>query len=614
MNSTGSYPHDPHSFVPPRKVDELEALREKYAAERDKRLTKSGSEQYLAIEFEGKYSEFDADPYASGPRVVEPIIAEVDVLIVGAGFMGMTAAIGLKKAGISNIKILDVAADFGGTWYWNRYPGVRCDVESYIYFPMLEETGYIPKERYSTGSEIFEYCRLLARQFDLYDHSLFQTRVTSMEWDEDSSRWTVETDGGDVFSARFVATQSGLFVRPHLPGIPGIESFSGHSFHTSRWDYDYTGGDSTGNLDRLRDKRVAIVGTGATGLQVIPQLAEYSKSLVVFQRTPTQVMPRENAPTDVEWFKSLPEGWHKERRAAFDKCVMDRATADCDVDDGWVRFAKYQMAAVAAAGDGNPSLEEMMDAMERSDYEWNEMLRERVNTIVADGSKAEKLKAYYRTMCKRPGFSDVYLPAFNKETVEIVDTSSTPIDRINERGIVVGEREYELDLIIYATGFEHGRSWTDKAGYDVLGRDGNRLSKKFADGLSTLHGILSQDFPNLFFLGFTQTAAVTNVAHLIDHQADHMVHIIAKCLKSGIRSIEPSREAEDEWNQVMREQTATRVDWLTTCTPGHYNNEGKIDDSRNPLVGGVYMPGYEFFELLKQWRDNDDFEGLVVTR
>ncbi|WP_305093487.1 NAD(P)/FAD-dependent oxidoreductase [Prescottella sp. R16] len=603
---------DPHSFVPARKVDRLDLFREKYAAERDKRLTKEGADQFQAIDFTGKFSEFDADPHVDGPREAGPMSLDLDVLVVGAGFMGMTAGIELEKIGVSNYKILDVAGDFGGTWYWNRYPGVRCDVESYIYLPYLEETGYVPTERYVRGSEIFAYCQSLAQKYGLYDRALFQTRVTGMEWDEDAARWIVRTDNGDEFRARFVATQSGLFMRPHLPGIPGIGTFAGHSFHTSRWDYEYTGGDDSGNLDRLRGKKVAIIGTGATGLQVIPQLAEYADEVVVYQRTPTQVMPRQNAQTDVDWFKSLEPGWQRERRAAFDKCVQDRATVS-DVDDGWVKFAKYQMDAVYSAGGENPTLEQYVDALERSDYEWNEMLRDRVDAVVEDKSKADKLKTYYRTMCKRPGFSDEYLPAFNKDSVDIVDTASTPIERITETGIVADGQEREFDLIVYATGFQGGRTWTDKAGYDVLGRNGNRLSKKFADGISTLHGFLSKDFPNLFLLGFTQTATITNIAHLIEEQAAHMMYLIDQCVSSGVRTIEPTAEAEEAWGKVMSDQTATRADWLLTCTPGLYNNEGKIADARNPLVSGVYVPGFQYFELLENWRGDGRLEGLVTS-
>ena len=612
MNDRHSGIADPHSFVPSRKVDRLELFREKYAAERDKRLTKEGAGQFQAIDFTGKFSEFDTDPHVDGPREAGPMSLDLDVLVVGAGFMGMTAGIELGKRGISNYKILDVAGDFGGTWYWNRYPGVRCDVESYIYLPYLEETGYVPTERYVRGSEIFAYCQSLAQKYGLYDHAVFQTRVTEMEWDEDSARWTVRTDGGDEFRARFVATQSGLFMRPHLPGIPGIDTFKGHSFHTSRWDYEFTGGDDSGNLDGLRGKKVAIIGTGATGLQVIPQIAEYADETVVYQRTPTQVMPRQNAATDIEWFTSLKPGWHRERREAFDKCVQDRATLS-EVDDGWVKFAKYQMDAVSEVGGESADLQAMMDALERSDYEWNEMLRDRVDAVVEDESKAAKLKTYYRTMCKRPGFSDEYLPAFNKDSVDIVDTTSTPIERITENGIVADGQEREFDLIIYATGFQGGRTWTEKAGYDVLGREGNRLSKKFADGISTLHGFLSKDFPNLFLLGFTQTATITNIAHLIDEQATHMMYLIDQCISSGARTIEPTAEAEQAWGKVMSDQTATRTDWLLTCTPGLYNNEGKIADTRNPLVSGVYVPGYQYFELLENWRKDGKLEGVVLS-
>lgn len=606
--------NDPHIWEPQRKVTDLEPFRKKYAEERDKRLPLTGADTYKAVDFDGKFAAFDTDPHAVAPRSAPAVTAELDMLVIGAGFMGMSTGIELKKKGITNFTILDVAADFGGTWYWNRYPGVRCDVESYIYLPYLDETGYMPTERYVRGDEIFGYCQLLAKQYGLYENALFQTRVTSMEWDEESARWTVRTDGGDEFRARFVATQSGQFSRPQLPGVPGIEEFAGHSFHTSRWDYEYTGGDSSGNLHKLHDKRVAIIGTGATGVQVIPQLAEYAESLVVFQRTPTQIAPRENSPTDPEWFRNLPEGWYQKRRDSFDKCAMDRATADCDVDDGWIKFAKYQLRAIYEAGGTEPTLEQFMDAMERSDYEWNEMLRDRVDAIVEDPEKAEKLKSYYRTMCKRPGFSDDFLPAFNKESVEIVDTSTTPIDRITEKGIVVGDREFEVDLIVYATGFQIGRTWTDKAGYDVKGRDGNLLSEKFADGLRTYHGFLSKDFPNLFFLGFNQSTQVSNIANLIDHQARHMTYMVDKCVREDIRAIEPTPEAEDGWCETIAEHAEMRRDWNANCTPGQYNNEGRLDDKRSNLVGGLYGPGYEYFDLLRKWREDDTFEGLSLTR
>jgi len=592
----------------PRTAVDVEALREKYRMERDKRINKLGADQYRPVPFEGRLAHFDKDPNASGGRGFGPAQREVEVLVVGAGFMGLVLGADLVKAGIEEFLILDVAADFGGTWYWNRYPGVRCDVESYIYFPLLEETGYIPKEKYSGGAEIYEYCKLLGRHFGLYEKAMFQTRVTGMTWDDDPRRWRVATNQGDEIVAKFIATQSGLFMRPHLPGAPGVEDFQGHSFHTSRWDYGYTGAD----LENLRDKRVAVIGTGSTGLQVIPQVAASAKDLVVFQRTPDQVTPRVNESTDVSWFTSLPGGWQRERIASFDKFQMDRLPVSCDIEDGWTDFAHYQMNAVAALGDG-ATMAEILDALERSDYEWNEMLRERVDAEVEDSETAAKLKGWYRTRCKRLGFSDDYLPAFNRPNVTLVDLSTSPIERFTGQGVVVDGNEFEFDCIIYATGFEQGKSWTDKAGYDVVGRDGAKLSEKFALEIRTQYGFLSNGYPNLFFLGFTQTAVVANQTHLILEQAEHVAHMVSTARDRGIATFESTTQAEDAWTQLLQDQFESRRGFLSACTPGTYNNEGKFDDKRNTLTH-VYLPGHEFFEMLEKWRQDGTFEGLVAAK
>jgi cyclohexanone monooxygenase len=391
---------------------DVEALREKYREERDKRIRAAGTDQFNFAE--GKYEHFADDPHTGPPAPREPIQAETDVLVIGGGFGGLIASATLRSAGIDDFRILDVAADFGGTWYWNRYPGIRCDVESYIYLPYLEQTGYMPTERYVTGPEILDYCRLLGRHFGLYERALFQTKVTGMTWDEDASRWIVTTSRGDELRARFVATQSGIFSRPQLPGIPGIEDFEGRVFHSSRWDFEYTGGDATGNLDRLHDKRVGVIGTGATGLQVVPKVAESAQHLTVLQRTPTAVHVRDNGPTDVEWFKSLPAGWQKERERSFNQLFCGE-NVDCGIDDGWARFFRKLNSAVAALPeDQKTDLAAIGEAMEIADYEWNEATRARVDAVVRDPQKAETLKAYYRTLCKRPGFADDYRPALDR--------------------------------------------------------------------------------------------------------------------------------------------------------------------------------------------------------
>src|SRR6185436_13927361 len=291
------------------------ALRARYAAEREKRLRPDGNNQY--VEVSGKYARFEEDPYVE-PGFTRPALhEELDAVIIGGGFGGLLAAARLQEVGITDVRIIEKAGDFGGTWYWNRYPGAQCDIESYVYLPLLEETGYIPKEKYSFAPEIFAHAQRIGKHFNLYDKACFQTQIKEARWNEETGRWTVTTDRDDVFKARFVIMSSGPLNRPKLPAIPGIEQFKGHTFHTSRWDYNYTGGDTTGGMTKLGDKRVALIGTGATAIQCVPRTAQYAEHLYVFQRTPSSVDWRRNKPTDPEWFASLQPGWQRERRENF---------------------------------------------------------------------------------------------------------------------------------------------------------------------------------------------------------------------------------------------------------------------------------------------------------
>jgi cyclohexanone monooxygenase len=310
-----------------------EALREKYRIEREKRLRPDASAQY--VDLSGVHADFDRDPYVE-PGFTRPAVAEtVEVVIVGGGFGGMLAATRLRQAGVDSIRIVEKGGDFGGTWYWNRYPGAACDVESYIYMPLLEETGYIPSEKYAKASEIFAHCQRIGHKFDLYRAALFQTSVAGMDWDDDARRWIVATDRGDRLAARFVIIAGGVLHKAKLPGIPGIESFQGHSFHTSRWDYAYTGGGPAGGLDRLADKRVGIIGTGATAVQAIPHLGASARQLYVFQRTPSSIGERNNQPTDEAWARSLQPGWQRDRITNFSAIVSGRPQDVDLVRDGW---------------------------------------------------------------------------------------------------------------------------------------------------------------------------------------------------------------------------------------------------------------------------------------
>ncbi|MDB5575552.1 MAG: Phenylacetone monooxygenase [Bradyrhizobium sp.] len=593
----------------PAEILDVDAIRARYEAERVKRLKPAGTDQYNFVD--GKYAKFAEDPHAGEPTPREPVRSDTDVLVIGTGIGGIQLGATLRQNGIDDFMMVDVAADFGGTWYWNRYPGLRCDVESYIYLPFLEETGYVPTERYTRGSEILAYCQQLGRHFELYDRALFQTKITGMTWDDSSARWVASTNRGDEIHARFVTTQSGIFSRPQLPGIPGIDDFEGGSFHSARWNYDYTGGDSDGGLDRLADKRVGIIGTGTTALQAVPELADAALELTVFQRTPTAVGVRDNGPTDLDWFKSQPKGWHRARIKSFN-ALSNGEPVDCPVDDGWGRFFRLMINSVGAIPAGELTPESAAEAQEIADFAYNEEVRARVDQFVRDPQKAELLKAYYRTMCKRPGFSDHYLPAVDRDNVKLVDVSAS-IEKITKEGVVVDGVEHKLDCLIFSTGFELGTTWAHQAGYDVIGRDGLKLSEKWTDGLRTYHGLFSRGFPNMFFMGLTQTGITINVPHMLQEQADHLTFVIKHCLQQGYRTVDATDDAEEAWQSAIDAVSEARRPFQESCTPGYYNAEGHAGDRRSAIGSGWYLPSTQFFAMWADWRAAGKFEGLDLT-
>jgi cation diffusion facilitator CzcD-associated flavoprotein CzcO len=490
--------------------DELHA---KYLFERDKRLREDGIGQY--VEVKAEFSHYVEDPYVEPGFTRAPVTDEVEFAIIGGGFGGLLMGARLREAGFEKIRLVEAAGDVGGTWYWNRYPGAMCDVESYVYLPLLEELGYVPKHKYSFAPEILEHSRNIARHYRLYDDALFQTTITELQWDETSARWIVSTNRGDRFKAQYVAMANGPLSRPKLPGIPGINDFKGNTFHTSRWDYRYTGGDSSGGLTGLADKRVGIIGTGATAIQCVPHLGEWAKELYVFQRTPSSVDVRNNAPTDPEWAASLQPGWQKRRQENFNILVSGGDQDEDLVHDGWTDI--FRNLTGTAAKEASRKLgrrltrEERAELMQLADYRKMNQVRARVDAIVKDPQTAAALKPWYRQFCKRPCFHDEYLDAFNRPNVHLVDTHGRGVQALTERGVVANGREYEVDCLIFATGFEVGTSYTRRAGYDIVGRGGVTLSDHWANGLRTLHGLTAHGFPNCFFLGFTQTAITISV-------------------------------------------------------------------------------------------------------
>ena len=587
-----------------------DALRERYRAERDKRLRPDGNEQY--VEVAGDFTRYGDDPYVDEPLVREALHDEVDVVIVGGGLGGLVTGAKLREAGVGRIRVIDRASDFGGTWYWNRYPGAQCDIESYIYLPLLEEIGYIPKEKYARGSEIWDYCRSIGTRYDLYDDACFQTGVTGAEWDDDAQRWVISTDRGDRIQARFVVMSIGSSNRPKLPAIPGIDTFGGHIFHTSRWDYEYTGGSPEGGLTGLAEKRVGIIGTGATAIQVVPHVGASARELYVFQRTPSSVGDRNNAPTDPAWAESLEPGWQRARMANFTTLVAGGPQEQDLVNDGWTDIMRNLGALLVKAPDAATSIEAITAAVELADFHKMEQIRARVDAVVNDPATAEALKPFYRMFCKRPCFSDDYLPTFNRPNVTLVDTDGKGVDRITPEGVVAGGRLYEIDCLILSTGFEVGTAYTRRAGCEVVGRDGQRLADKWAKGIATFQGFHAHGFPNLFFLGQTQTGYSVNYSHMVTEQTDHVAFLIDNCLHREHGYIEATQEAEDEWVAIIRTPQAALRDFLVDCTPGYYNNEGDPDNP-DSLLSGQYPGGADaFFDLLRHWREDGTFSGVVL--
>jgi len=592
-----------------------EALREKYRIERDKRLRADGNSQY--VEVKGDYAHFVDDPYVEPGFHREPLTDDVVVAVIGGGFGGLLAGARLREAGVESIRMIEKAGDFGGTWYWNRYPGAACDVESYVYLPLLEEIGYIPKEKYSRAPEIFEHSKAIGRYFDLYRDAVFQTEVTELRWDDDALRWIISTNRGDRMRARFVVMANGPLHRAKLPGIPGIDSFKGHTFHTSRWDYAYTGGDSNGNLTGLADKRVGIIGTGATAVQCVPHLGAAAKQLFVFQRTPSSIDVRANRPTDPEWATSLQPGWQQERMDNFNVLVSGGFQPVDLVSDGWTDIIRKLLIRIQAEGEPPKSLEELNASMEIADFEKMEEIRARVEEIIYDPETAEALKPYYRQFCKRPCFHDEYLDTFNRPTVKLIDTEGKGVERITEKGIVANGVEYELDCIIFATGFEVGTEYTRRSGYELYGRDGVTLTEKWSNGVRTLHGFHSRGFPNCFIISNAQSGLTVNFPHMLNEQAKHVSYIVTHALDHEIGAFEVSEQAEEDWVQTVINLARNRAEFLESCTPGYYNNEGKPAESGGSFVGGGQNGPYgagsvPFIKALEDWRAEGTLSGLEV--
>ena len=583
-----------------------QALRKRYDEERDKRLKLRPEGEAQFLKMKGVFEHYLEDPYT--PRKDRPARKQdVEVVIVGGGFGGLLAAARLREQGIDDVLILERGGDFGGTWYWNRYPGAACDVESYVYLPLLEETGTIPSAKYVQAPEIVEHVANIARRYELYPRLLEHTVVQEGRWDEAAMRWVISTDRGDELRARFFILASGHYREPRLPGIPGIETFKPHSFHTSRWDYDYTGGDSYGGLTKLQDKAVGIIGTGATAIQCVPHLGQWAKRLYVFQRTPSSVEFRGNHPTDVEWYKSQPPGWQRERMVNFQQAYAGMAEVDL-VNDGWTRVIHRNMRRCPP--DLTP--QQRGEYMRMTNYELMEEVRARVDELVEDPKTAEALKPWYDWLCKRPCFHDEYLQTFNRPNVTLVDTEGRGVERLTEDGVVAGGQEFKVDCLIYASGFEVAPYEAGTA-IPLYGRGGRTLADKWKDGATTLHGVHVHGFPNFMSVGTRQSSWANNFPHTLEALGGHVAYIVRYARDHGLDAIEVTAEAEADWVALHEKKSARLMQQWRDCTPSYFNQEGNPEAriARDGSYGGSVM---EFTGVLAAWRERDDLAGMKLTR
>jgi len=549
---------------PTEKPQEFyDEVKQKFAEARDLRLSyrPEGQKQYTS-ELTGELAKYEVDPWVSEIKERDPINDFVECLFIGGGFSALLTAARLREKGVESIRIVERGGDVGGTWYWNRYPGAACDVSAYDYMPLLDELGIVPNSFFAKGPEIFAHCQQIARRYDLYDLAVFQTTVTSTTWDEKAKLWRVKTDRGDTMSARFVICANGTLSKPKLSKIEGMDKFKGHSFHSSRFDYAYCGAD----LSNLKDKVVGIIGTGASAVQIIPRAGRAAKELYVFQRTPSAIDIRDDIPTDPQWAASLKPGWQKER---IRKHVESTAPGY-----GLTEEEKAQLAALPR--------EEKIRRQENQNIEHQMRIHARVDEIVKDKATAEALKPWYMHRCKRPCYDDEYLPAFNLPNVHLVDTKGKGVTEINERGVVFEGREYPVDLLIYATGFEVQVTGIYN---DIRGENGLSLQDKYADGMRTVFGIHSSGYPNFFIMGGYQASFQFNLTFMLQTQGQHIAECIKYVRDSNYTTIDAAPETEEWWVQeVIRHRGKTNRN--AECTPGYYNFEGESNRRQDGNYNG----------------------------
>jgi cyclohexanone monooxygenase len=555
-----------------------------------------GAADYIAME--GQFSKYLEDVYSTTPVERQALADECEIVVIGAGFAALILWYKLKQAGFVDVRFCEKGGDVGGTWYWNRYPGIACDVESYSYLPLLEEMGYFPTMKFASGFEILEYCQMMAERSGFYDRCLFHTTVKETVWDDSSHRWTVHTDRGDRIGARFVVLANGILTTPKLARIDGMETFEGVSFHTSRWNYHY---DLTG-------KRVGIIGTGATAVQAIPEIAKVADELYVFQRTPSTIDVRDQRETTREeidaWMKE--PGWAKARRERYAMISSGRSALQANDDFLSGKVADFK---VRRKFERELTPEELLGKQLNTNFRIMEQIRARVDAIVEDPKTAAALKPYYPYGCKRPTFHDEYLPTFNLPHVYLVDTAPLGVSKINPRGVMHDGVEYPLDVLIYATGFQ----WMGTGSFNMIkGRNGETLREKWDKrGVKTFLGMHSHGFPNLFILSGPQGGGGQfNFTRVIEGHTDYVIWMLQTMNAKGASMVDVKLEPELEYAQHCREadlRTAAFRDCLS-----YYNGDGTAEPGSLAYYGGPEA-WHARRTAAQRSLDPYDFEGTLAT-
>ncbi len=475
---------------------------------------------------------------------------DVDVVVVGAGFAGLYALHKLRDTMNLAVRVFEAGADVGGTWYWNRYPGARCDIESIHYSYSFDEElqqEWRWSEKFAGQPEILRYLEHVADRFDLRRGITFDTRVIGVHWDDENSMWTVHTDDGRSVRSRYFISGAGNLSVPKTPEFGGIENFRGEVLLTGNWPHE--GVDFAG-------KRVAVIGAGASGIQAIPLIAEEAAELIVFQRTPNFATPLGNGPLDPEVETEAKQNYRSLRDAArnhflgvpFDQVQPSALAVDAQerrrvFDERW------------NAGGFRLFIDSFQDILfdKKANDTIAEYIRERIRERVQDPAKADKLAPEgYAYGTKRPPLETNYYEAYNRESVHIVDVKDTPIDEITATGVRVGERTYEVDTVVLATGFDAMTG--PLLAMDIRGRGGQTLAEKWAHGPRTYLGIMIHGFPNLFTITGPQSPSVLyNMPLAIEDHVDFATDAIDYLRAHDLDVIEPTAQAETDWLHLTNE-------------------------------------------------------------